>query len=219
MKYPELSIVRFFFKEKLFNHPTANPRVIEFGCGSGHNLRIFEDHGYECWGVDLPSNSDFISDAVEGNWKVNSQFFSLDLNCALPIEIVGQEYDVILFPSVTYYLQPKARLILLETMFRSLKPGGFIFLIERLEDDYRYGKGKPSGSHGFRLSIDETNEQGLTIQFFNREEILETLRTISEYRIANIIALEYAYENLQNNKIVRNSELVVWGRKTTQSLD
>ena len=214
MKYPELSVVRFFFKNNLFSHPTPNPRVIEFGCGSGHNLRVFEDHGWECHGVDLTENQDFQKDAVRGDWNVKTHFWSLDLNNPLPNEIITSHYDVVLFPSVTYYLHPAARLALLESMFKSLKPGGFMFLIERLDSDYRYGKGVRTGSNGFRLDIAETGEFGMTIQFFRKDEILSALSEISNSKLSEIVTLEYSYENLQSDKIVRNSELVVWGKKT-----
>jgi SAM-dependent methyltransferase len=213
MKYPDISVVRFFFKNGLADYPSSNPKVIEFGCGSGHNLRIFEDFGWECHGVDLESSADFIEDACLGTWKVPTRFYAQDLNTPLDEHILVQEYDVVLFPSVTYYLEPSSRINLLRSMFKCLKPGGYILLIERLTSDYRYGKGRPIGANGFQLDISETGELGLTIQFFSKEEILSTVKLISNSNVKNIVALESTYDNLQEGVIVRNSECVVWAQK------
>lgn len=213
MKYPDISVVRFFFKNGLAEYPNSTPKVIEFGCGSGHNLRIFEDFGWECHGVDLESNKDFIEDACLGTWKVPTRFYTQDLNTPLDEHIVGEEYDVVLFPSVTYYLEPSSRINLLRSMFKCLKPGGYLLLIERLDSDYRYGKGLRVGVNGFKLDISETGELGLIIQFFRKEEILSTLDLISDSTITNIVALEATYDNLQEGVIVKNSELVVWAQK------
>ena len=177
---------------------------------------MFQDYGWECQGVDLPSNENFVKDAVHGNWGQKSKFYAADLNADIPFEVLEQSYDAILFSNVTYYLDPKARLDLLKKMYACLKPGGFIFLIERLNSDYRFGKGLRLAPNRFTLNISETNEFGLTILFFSRDEIISTLFDISHGEIEDIVVLESRYDNLLNNRVVRNSELTVWGKKNSE---
>lgn len=59
MRFPDEYIVRMFFKEGLQHSPG---RVLELGCGSGNNLMLFHEFGWQVVGVDISTAS--LSDAV-----------------------------------------------------------------------------------------------------------------------------------------------------------
>ncbi len=35
----------------------GSPRLLDVGCGSGHNLRLIEQLGFRCWGIDVSSTA------------------------------------------------------------------------------------------------------------------------------------------------------------------
>jgi len=212
MKYPDINLIRFVNKTEIVNMPKG--RVIEFGCGSGHNLRIFEDLGWQCLGVDLAGNLEFRNEALGGKWKTPHQFFELDLNSELPMILLEQNFDVILFPNITYYLHPDSRLRLFYQMSKCLNPGGYVFLIERLVDDFRFGKGIQLSRNRFQLKIADTGELDQIIQFFEINEIVRDLYLSFGLERKDVTLLEQKFDNLQNSIIVRNSELIVWGHRS-----
>lgn len=50
-KYPDMEIVRWFFKNKL--DTLKNEKVLEFASHNGNNLNLFANYDYECLGVEL----------------------------------------------------------------------------------------------------------------------------------------------------------------------
>ncbi|WP_261798255.1 hypothetical protein [Campylobacter volucris] len=50
-KYPDMELVRWFFKNKL--DTLANAKVLEFASHNGNNLSLFANYNYECIGVEL----------------------------------------------------------------------------------------------------------------------------------------------------------------------
>ena len=105
LKYPDLALVKFFFKQGLH---TKGGRVLEYGCSNGNNLSLFASYDYECLGVDLdPSNLENARFNFEKVLKVSKfSFFEEDI-VEFDKKHEGVRADVLLIPNVINYLSRK----------------------------------------------------------------------------------------------------------------
>jgi len=53
LKYPDIYITRFFFKEILHKSPG---KVLELGCGNGSNLTLFVEYNWNVYGLSNSKN-------------------------------------------------------------------------------------------------------------------------------------------------------------------
>jgi SAM-dependent methyltransferase len=204
VRYPDDLLFRMFFKEQLQKRPA---RVLEFGCASGNNLLLFAAFGWDVTGVDLSSIS--IADACH-NLEGTGTLIQCDLSKALPT-LEPTSYDVILVPSVNYYLPQNAFTRLLIECRRLIKPGGLFYIRSRLPEDWRWGRGKPEGPRAFRVDFRETGEYGLLSVFYTADELWELIVTnLGELRPAQ--RLFATFDNPQGGVVVRNADVVIWGR-------
>jgi hypothetical protein len=78
--------------------------------------------------------------------------------------------------------------------------------------DFRYGRGEAIEPHGFRLTIDISGERGLINVFYQDHELVDMLRVHLGADPAHMKILHVDYENVQNDVVVANSDVVLWGR-------
>jgi SAM-dependent methyltransferase len=204
LRYPDIYVVRMLFKERLHREPG---RVLELGCGSGNNLMPFADFGWEVTGLDLSAGA--LSDARHNLAGVGT-FIECDLTSdfAVPEDAA---FEVVLLPNIIYYLPRLSLIRLLQECRRRLVPGGILFLSTRVREDWRFGRGQEEEPGGFRLDCHVTGEYGLLNVFYSADELTELVRThVSE--LHNAQRLFVTYDNPQNGIIVRNADVVIWGR-------
>ena len=206
MIYPDISLVRFFFSNKLNLSPG---NVIEFGSGSGSNLRLFDRYDWRCTAVDLPKFEEFY---LDGEWKKEPKFIGVDLESPnLNLDLV--EYDAILFPNILYYLKSKTVNEILECASSVLAKDGWVFSIDRLIDDYRFGKGLRVESNRFKLKIFETGEFDQEISFHSVAEIRNLFALSFDVSESSITSLKVTYENVQRGIVVSNSDVVTYFKR------
>ncbi len=211
LKYPEENMIRFFFKSGLHNAPG---RVLEAGCANGCNLRLFREYDWETVGLDICRES---LDDARANFaamtdpQTGYHFIEHDLTDGLPEELEGP-FDAVLFPSSLYYIPRRSMIEVLCDARRLARPGAAFYLRMRSLADFRYGRGEMIEPHGFRLTIDTTGECGLINVFYREHELVDMLRDHlgAEADLMNVFHNDY--ENLQNNVVVSNSDVVLWGR-------
>src|SRR5579862_3757359 len=107
VRFPDDMLFRMFFKEQLQRTPG---RVLEFGCASGNNLMLFAAFGWDVTGIDVNSTS-------IANARYNLEGAGTLIECDLASELPSLEcdaYDVVLMPSMNYYLPRSAFLRVLE---------------------------------------------------------------------------------------------------------
>lgn len=213
LKYPDESIIRFFFKERLFEKPGT---VLELGCGVANNINLFYQYGYHVTGIDIDKAS--IENAKENLALVQADTGlknGFDLACADMVEYVegyrGKPVDVFMLPSSIYYLPRPVIVEVLKNIRRKgiLRAGTRFFLRMRNMDDYRYGKGREVGPNSFRMDIKETGEENCTITFFSESELLELLHGIFKFKSHRLLLSRV--ENLQNDRIIMDSDIIFWG--------
>lgn len=216
LKYPDEFLVRFFFKENLFN---KKGKVLELGAGNGVNLSLFFQYGWDITGVDLDKNS--IEEAnynfeliKKENKLINPySFYCDDMLNFLNKEIFKQnKYDILILASSIYYLTYNDIIKLFETIKEKkiLYNNSFCFIRIRTKNDYRYGKGIKLDSNSYRLTIKETGEENCINTFFEEDEILSLLDKYIP--LENPKKMELNFDNYQNGIKVSNSDLIIWGQ-------
>jgi SAM-dependent methyltransferase len=204
VRFPDDMLVRMFFKEQL---PRTPGQVLEFGCASANNLMLFAAFGWEITGVDLSGSS--IEDA-RYNLEGNGTLIQCDLSQNLPT-FAQSSYDVVMIPSVNYYLPRDAFIRILGECRRLLRPGGLFYIRSRLPEDWRWGRGTPEGPSAFRLDCRETGEFGLLNVFYTADELWGLIvQHLGELR--PVQRLHATYDNPQGGVVVRNVDIVFWGR-------
>jgi SAM-dependent methyltransferase len=213
LKYPDEYIIKFFFKENLQKNPG---RVLELGCANGNNLMLFHQYGWDVTGIDYDSTaldnakqnfSQFDPPAIAEN---NFSFIQKDLQDGLPELLEG--FNVLLFPSVLYYLPRSAAIKCLMQSAKLLKQGGFFFLRMRTTEDYRYRRGREVESNGYILDISETGEKGALNVFYREHEIITIIKETIKCDPNSLRILHSVQENLQNGVTVKNDDLIIWGK-------
>ena len=193
--------------------------MLEIGCGHGHNLHLFAEHGWSVVGVEIDPGAIAVARnrieqaAIGGEKSPSCEFIEHDLSSSFPADLKGP-FDVILIPSVTCYLGLAGRRRVLDECSSLLAKGGLVFLRERLLDDYRYGRGTRTDRNTFRLDIKETNEAGLSVSFFSETEVVNGLISVVGTELDDLVVLLMRFDNLQNGTIVQNSDIIVWGSRS-----
>jgi SAM-dependent methyltransferase len=206
LRYPDEYVIKMFFKEGL--HKTAG-RVLELGCGSGNNLMLFAGFGWDLVGLDYDAGA--IADAHH-NLEGAGELTQCDLTG--DFAAFGGPFDAVLLPSVNYYIPREAFVRVLQACRRSIRAGGLFYIRSRLPEDWRWGRGAQEGQGAFRLTSSETGERGLLNVFYSASELADLLgRHLGELRQRQ--QLFVTYDNPQSGIVVRNADVVVWGRTAT----
>ncbi|GAB6037196.1 class I SAM-dependent methyltransferase [Fundidesulfovibrio butyratiphilus] len=209
LRYPDIYVTRFFFKNQLDATPS---KVIELGCGTGNNLRLFAEFGHDVSGIDIDADSIDMCRNNIGTITKNGDFFHHDLEQGLPASVRDKRYDVLLLPNILYYLKRGTVHSLLAEIRRIATPGGLYCAIVRLLDDYRYARGSRVGVNEYLVTMDETGERGARQLFFGEHEFVSLISDSFGVSSAGMTILRTRYENIQNDHLISNSDLVVWGR-------
>jgi SAM-dependent methyltransferase len=204
LRFPDMYVVRMLFKECL-QHQRG--RVLELGCGSGNNLLPFSDFGWDVTGVDISPEA--LADARH-NLADAGTLIECDLAGAFPLS-EDELFDAILLPNVIYYLPRRSFTRLLQECRRRMRPGGVLFLSARTREDWRYGRGLEQEPGGYRLDCRETGEYGLLNVFYDADELSAlVLEHFGELRGSH--QLFATCDNPQGSIVVRNADVVIWGR-------
>lgn len=214
LKFPDVYIARFFFKENL---DKRKGKVLELGCGNGNNLMLFYQYGWDVGGVDNDRtcirNAKYNFKRCQDEYRLNNtyNFFNKDMVDFIKTQDSGP-YDVLLVPSSMYYLN-YPRIIDLLTLVKErciVTHNSLMFIITRTPNDYRYNKGIRYCKKTFKLGIKETDEYGCLMTFLTKPELLLILRKNFKFTFKRIF--HSRFDNLQNGKLISNDDIIFWGR-------
>jgi hypothetical protein len=144
------------------------------------------------------------------NLETTGVLLEHDLSGGLP-QLGASSFDVVLIPSVNYYVPRASFVRMLQHCTRLLREGGLFYIRSRLPEDWRYGRGREEQPGGFRLSCRETGEFGLLNVFYTANELVALLHEHLG-RLHDTQQLRCIYDNPQSGVVVRNADLVIWGR-------
>ncbi len=211
LKFPEENVIRFFFKHGLHNSPG---RVLELGCANGCNLRLFREFGWETVGIDINRGSICDAEANFADMQVTESpycFIRHDLVGGLPADLDGP-FDCLLFPSSLYYIPRASMVRVLSESRRLARPAAAFYLRMRTPGDFRFGRGEPVERNGFRLTTEVTGELGALNVFYQDFELIDMLREHLGAEPALLKVLRADCQNVQNETVVSNSDVIIWGR-------
>jgi SAM-dependent methyltransferase len=119
-------IQRYFLKMALDQLNTSDKSVMEYGCGVGRWVKIFQGKGYQWTGVDI--SDEMLSIAV--NRFPNADF--LKVNDGYLIHFPDQTFDLVYSVTVLHHNDYEQQEKIVAQMARVLKNGGNIILLEDL---------------------------------------------------------------------------------------
>lgn len=209
MQFPDEYVIRMFYKEALDQFPGS---VIELGCGSANNLMLFASNGWKVTGID--SNAESVGAAIHNLAQLrverDAKVLIHDLTQGLPV--FEGKFDALLAPSVLYYLPRESSVRCLAEARSFLTEEAIVYLRMRSTDDYRCGHGISEGRNAWRIDYEYTGELGALNVFWSDDELIELVRDSFDIHPDALTVLHVAYENVQHGKIIRNSDVVMWGR-------
>jgi SAM-dependent methyltransferase len=209
LRYPSETVIRMFYKENL--DKLINGNVLELGCGTANHLMHFAAYGWNFTGLDYSFESlamakhNLESSGYEGQLVLHDLIY--------PLPFFENQFDVLLAPSSLYYLSRETSVSRLKEASLNLKIDGLVFLQMRLPDDHRYARGYLAGNASWTLNCEYTGEAGLLNVFWTEYELIELMKDIFHIPFSKLTVLRQTYENRQGSMTVRNSDIVLWGRK------
>jgi SAM-dependent methyltransferase len=210
LKYPDEYFIKFFFKNNL--HKRENKKYLDIGCSNGCNSILPYQFNNSIVGVDLDAT--LIQYANENFSSLEQQtpyfFYVQDMRdfCKEKKEIFA---DILILANSIYYIPKNDFISLLQNIKKHslIKEKIPFFIRFREVDDFRNQKGKIVGENAIIMQNGITGEDDIFCQFYKTEEMIEILK--DKLDLKNFEIMHIRYDNIQNNTIVNNSDVVIWG--------
>ncbi|MCR6594974.1 class I SAM-dependent methyltransferase [Campylobacter insulaenigrae] len=215
-KYPDMELVRWFFKKQLNN--LANAKVLEFASHNGNNLSLFANYNYECIGVELQKQNH--DNAIYNFQQImkysNVHFFNENmLNFAKNYHDINA--DVFLIPNVINYISKEEfKQMLLNSKKNNLFANhAYFFLRARSIKDHRYGLGKKLDNGSFILEYDDfSGEKNCLCTAYCEYELVEILKENLNLYDYELITSENI--NIKNKVYIKDSDIILYGKITKE---
>ncbi|RUR08124.1 class I SAM-dependent methyltransferase [Legionella sp. km772] len=211
LRFPDEYFIKFFYKFN-FHQQAPKLRFLELGAANGCNLALPYQYHFPVIGVELDP---LLVEYANHNFKLYNQDNAYDF-IAQDMRIFCQEQkellaDILVLANSLYYIPKSDFIKLLEDLSANhlIQTKAPFFIRFRNLDDFRYNKGKKMAENTFILENGITGEDGALCVFYEADEMVTLLRAklgVSQFQIMNI-----HYDNIQNDSLVNNSDVVVWG--------
>lgn len=121
-----ISYYHSIIKPHILRRGGVKPKVLEFACGTGANLRFFDDMGFEVYGID--SSESAISRCIQRGYK-EENFFAVDiLNGRDIIDLwPDTKFDLIICLSALLYFDDNDIKRLSTKFYEALRPEGILY--------------------------------------------------------------------------------------------
>ncbi|EPC6291722.1 class I SAM-dependent methyltransferase [Campylobacter lari] len=217
-KYPDMELVRWFFKNKL--DTLENAKVLEFASHNGNNLSLFANYNYECIGVELSkqNHENAIYNFKEIMHYQKASFFNENmLDFAKNHQNINA--DVFLIPNVINYISKEDfKNLLLNSKNNNLYSGkkyAHFFLRARSTKDHRYGLGNKLSNGSFILTNDDfSGEKNCLCTAYQEHELVEILKENLNLYDFEVITSENI--NIKNKVYIKDSDIIIYGKITKE---
>ena len=181
LSYPNENLVRYF--HYLFaNKKPDNLKLLDYGFGSGANLKHLKNFGFDVYGLEVSSAAIEMTLSKMGPEFDKEKLLLLEDN--LDLKFPENYFDIIVAWQVLYYNSFDSLLDLLDKLYALLKPGGFFIGTMARNEDYsivnsdaiskfeRISNGKLGNQKGSRIiSVSGEEDIKLIFKVFNNIEI------------------------------------------------
>ncbi len=125
------SVIELTVEWILSQVPNRSLNILDLGCGPGLYCEKLSSHGHRLTGVDLSESSINYAKSKAAELSYDIKYVNADY---LRLELVPDEYDLaIMIYTDLGVLLPKERSLLLQKVYRALKPNG-IFIFDIVND-------------------------------------------------------------------------------------
>jgi len=155
-------------------------KVLDLGCGGGNNAKFLAESGFKVFGLDGSDSAVRACRERFSKWHLRGDFLQGDfLNLPYPDNF----FDIIIDRESIYANRLKDIAVMLDEVFRSLKPGGLFisFVYNLYHPEKKYGKKIEKNTYN-NFSEGSFYQAGLA-HFFSLGEINELFK---KFRIENI---------------------------------
>lgn len=169
--------VRWLEREQGRTLLNVTSSVLDLGCGNGRNL-IWLGRTYGMRGVGYDISKEGVAQA-----HTHAKTFHLHISCeartiAGTLSVPDASQSIVLDMMTSHFLNTHDRSVLLQEIFRVLKPGGFLFYKTFLLDEDQHAKRMlaeyPSGEHNTYIHP----KIGVAEHVSTEEEIMDTFGTL-----------------------------------------
>lgn len=123
-------VLPYFAIEKKLFLSMPHPVILDMGCAAGWNMSRFRQYGRSPYGIDV----------VPERVRLAAYHGSVAIASGLQLPFGDQTFDIIYIQHVLHHIGDVNQA--LDEVFRCLKPGGVLFLVETAEDNpiIRWGR-------------------------------------------------------------------------------
>ena len=175
--------------------------------GGGKDLILIEKMGMKGYGIDISENAIKFAKQYIKEWSIYAEIKHYD---GKKITYPNKYFDFIISLGVLDHMKFSDSLLLIDEVYRVLKPKGFLCLSLHSTRDSNYKIGKEIDKNSF--IVEKGNfELGLTQHYYNEKEIKKLLEN---FKIEKVFLDEEISCNLQNKKFAnRSSFWIIYAQK------
>lgn len=190
-KYPPEELIRFMARYFYSAPDRKKVKILDFGCGTGASSWYISKEGFCLYGIDGSKTAigiakeRFEKEGLEGEFKIG------DL---IKTDYPDNFFDGIVDVTSIQHNKHVSIGMILEEIYRILKPGGKFFSMALTRDSYGYGLGEKVEANTYRdISSGPLAGKGL-IHFFAETELKE----LFDKSKLELISLELSERTLDN---------------------
>jgi len=165
--YPESHIIRIyerFLKKKIPLVP--QPKILDYGCGTGANLLFFKNNGFNTYGCDVSYTA---IDICKNNKSFNKEQFTVCNEIPNLIDLYeGLSFDLILSNQTLYYLSDVPLRRFIDESYRLMKNGGLLVATMMAKSHWFYSQ--KISKEGTMHTINLTNSRFKQLSYINFKE-------------------------------------------------
>jgi len=165
-------------------HLIVGSRILDAGCGVGHHLRYFLDHGFQAEGFDGSPEVLKLAQQTLRPWLDSSQLKLWKADFRL-LSLPKEHYDGIWANRVLIHLPPPGCQRVMQAFFSALKPGGILFVSfeakgETNNSQFPQETSQKNSSAISQASTQETSQENFA-RITERDDLLGPARHLYQY--------------------------------------
>ena len=205
-KWPDNFAIKFFGRLAK-KYKLKNKKTLDLGCGGGKDLILIEKMGMKGYGIDISENAIKFAKQYIKEWNIYVEIKFYD---GKKITYPNEYFDFVISLGVLDHMKFSDSLLLIDEVYRVLKPKGFLCVSLHSIRDSNYQIGKEIVKNSFIIEKGKF-ELGLTQHYYDEKEIKKLLEN---FKIEKVFLEEEISYNLENkSQVDKSSFWVIYAQK------